>query len=125
LSDPIPKWARDDYGDPYEFERETARRYNGRREIASGAFSGELDVNSEDLTIDNKQTNAKQFTVKVADFMNIVRVAAQKGTTPMFLINMKNPGINLVVLRQSDFDAYYEASRLLSEMLSKEGNGEQ
>lgn len=81
-------------------ERRTARRFNGRRQPASGAFdTAKNDVKSDRYLIENKRTdNNESITLKVRDVRALGQNAALIGRQP--LMHVEIAGLHLVVCEE-------------------------
>lgn len=99
-------WGEEErYSDPYDYERKTAKKVGGRRSIASGAFFGDMDVNSDGqygLIIDNKRTEDKSFRLDYRDFKK-VKDKARLDQMPAMFINFHQFGDSLAIVREKDF----------------------
>lgn len=89
------------YNDPRHHEEETAKRFGGKREIASGAFSGNYDVNSEDFMIDCKLTEKNSYSVDYRKFKLIMDRAGLEQVAAL-VIHFQNYEDSLVVMREKD-----------------------
>jgi hypothetical protein len=116
----LPKWATERHDDPYDYERSTAEKIEGaRREVASGAFSGMYDVNSEFWMIDNKRTEAASYILKVKDFKALDRKATSEGRFPAKLINYHNDEYSVAVLREVDYLALIQENRGMASIIDE------
>lgn len=84
-------------------ERRLARKYDGQRSAASGAFwSRKGDVRTVDWLFEHKYTSAKSFRITLEVLRKIHDEAVMDGRRPALGIHMA--GMNVVVLTEDDFD---------------------
>lgn len=107
------------FKDPYEYEKHVASRLpNGRREIASGALSGNYDVNSTGQLphmVDCKVTSKKSFSVNHDTFERIKK--RSRGSVPAMFIHMHEVEDSYVVLKEAD---YVEIVNMLNDFMEKD-----
>jgi len=83
-------------------EARIAKRVNGKRNAASGAFwQRKGDVRAEDLLIEHKWTGKKQVTIKSEVLKKITREAILDSRTPVLGIHLD--GENYVILLEDDY----------------------
>jgi hypothetical protein len=107
--------GRNKHKDPYDYERKLAQRSGGRREAASGAISGDMDVNHYSLNgnepmIDAKRTDAKSFSIKLSHFRHI-ESRCDLGQIPMMAVNFNGEDYAVVVLKEEDFWALFNRAK--------------
>ncbi len=83
-------------------ENRLAKRVNGARTAASGAFwSRKGDVRSANLLIEHKWTGKKQVTIKSEVLKKITKEAIFDGRTPVLGLHLD--GEDYVVMLEHDF----------------------
>jgi len=86
-------------------EKRTAEKYNGSRNIMSGAgWKRKNDVTTERFLIENKtkmDINAKSYSVKAIDLRDLTKNAIASSRIPVLQFDLG--GHNYVVLLEDDF----------------------
>jgi hypothetical protein len=107
-------WEKDKYDNPYDYERQTAKKLGARRSIASGALFGDMDVQGDNVLIDNKRVaKGLSYRIDLRDFKKV----ADKATVdqiPAMCINFNEQGESLAVVREKDFIALMNQVRELT-----------
>ncbi len=117
-------WGEGDrYKDPYDYEKKTAKKLGGRRSIASGAFFGDMDVNSSNLTIDNKRTEAKTYKFDPKDFDKVEEHARKNDKMPSMFINFHTLGKSYAIVRERDLLAILEELEYYEGFYKEKVNG--
>lgn len=84
-------------------EKRIAKKYNGTRTAASGAFwSRKGDVRTVDWLFEHKYTSAKSFRLTLDVLKKIHDEAVMDGRRPALGVHFG--GMNVVVLMEDDFD---------------------
>lgn len=86
-------------------EKRTADKYNGSKNIMSGAgWKRKNDVTTDRFLIENKTTmslDAKSYSVKALDLRDLAKNAIQSSRIPLLQFDLG--GHSYVVLREDDF----------------------
>jgi hypothetical protein len=86
-------------------EKRTAEKYNGSRNIMSGAgWKRKNDVTTERFLIENKtmmNPDAKSYSVKMTDLRDLTKNAIMSNRMPVLQFDLG--GHNYVVIREDDF----------------------
>ena len=83
-------------------EERTAEKYNGSRNVMSGAgWVRKNDVRTIDLLIENKFTDKKSFSLKSEELVKLSRTAILEDRIPVLQIDLG--GRSYVVLLEDDF----------------------
>jgi hypothetical protein len=83
-------------------EKRLAKKINGSRNAASGAFwSRKGDVRNDELLIEHKWTGKKTKTISSTELKKITNEAIMDGRLPVFGIHLD--GIDYVILLETDF----------------------
>ena len=83
-------------------EERTAERYNGSRNVMSGAgWVRKNDVRTIDLLIDNKFTDKKSYSIKSNEMVKLSRTAILEDRIPVLQVDLG--GRSYVVLLENDF----------------------
>ncbi len=110
-------WGDERYKDPYDYEKKTAKKVGGRRSIASGAFFGDMDVNSDVISIDNKRTEQKTYRFDPKEFKEVEDQARDK--MPAMFINFDFYGKSFAIIREKDLLALLEEIKFLQQELGE------
>ena len=83
-------------------EERTAERYNGSRNVMSGAgWVRKNDVRTIDLLIENKFTDKKSYSIKSNEMVKLSRTAILEDRIPVLQVDLGGP--SYVVLLENDF----------------------
>mgnify|MGYP000406817194 FL=1 len=83
-------------------EERTAERYNGSRNVMSGAWLvRKNDVRTIDLLIENKFTDKKSYSIKSNEMVKLSRTAILEDRIPVLQVDLG--GRSYVVLLENDF----------------------
>ena len=83
-------------------EERTAERYNGSRNVMSGAgWVRKNDVRTIDLLIENKFTDKKAYSIKSNEMVKLSRTAILEDRIPVLQVDLG--GRSYVVLLENDF----------------------
>ena len=83
-------------------EERTAGRYNGSRNVMSGAgWVRKNDVRTIDLLIENKFTDKKSYSIKSNEMVKLSRTAILEDRIPVLQVDLG--GRSYVVLLENDF----------------------
>jgi len=83
----VPKWADKPAKDNKKHEQAWAKARGGRPQPSSGRFwHSKFDVKDAELLTDNKQTERKSFSIKLADWNLLQRAASREGLSPCLQI---------------------------------------
>jgi hypothetical protein len=83
-------------------EERTAERYNGSRNVMSGAgWVRKNDVRTIDLLIENKFTDKKSYSIKSNEMVKLSRTAILEDRIPVLQVDLG--GRSYVVLLENDF----------------------
>lgn len=98
---PVPSWFEKDRErvnrNVRKQERDRAREIGGRPQAGSGcSWRAPGDVKGSEVLEELKQTSARSFTLKVADWYDIRRKALSQGREPRFIIEFGD-GTRLIV----------------------------
>lgn len=96
-----PRWMiTKDYKDQ---EDKTAKKYKGKKQAGSGAFSGyKEDVRTNKLLIQDKFTSKKSISIKLEDLKNLVKHAIDTEKIPVMRITFKNYPINFLIIIEEE-----------------------
>jgi hypothetical protein len=97
----IPKWAEKPIKDNKKHEKAWAKKRGGKAQPSSGRFwHAKFDVKDDELLTDNKQTERKSFTIKVAEWRVLERAASAEGLMPCLQITFitERGPVDVVVL---------------------------
>jgi hypothetical protein len=104
-------WRKDNYKNPYDYEKKLASKIpDAKREIASGAFSGDYDVTGS-VMIDCKFTDKKSFSLKHDDFEAICK-RSNIDQIPAMAIHYNQFGHSVIILREQDFIGLMEGQNV-------------
>ena len=85
-----------------EQEKRTADKYNGSRNVMSGAgWVRKNDVRTEDLLVENKYTDKKSYSIKSEEMVKLARTAILEDRMPVLQVDLG--GRSYVVLLEDDF----------------------
>lgn len=110
-------WGEERYKDPYDYEKKTAKKVGGRRSIASGALFGDMDVNSDVISIDNKLTEQKTYRFDPKEFKEVEDQAKDK--MPAMFVHFNSIGKGFAIVREKDLLALLEEIKSLQEELGE------
>ena len=83
-------------------EERTAEKYNGSRNVMSGAgWVRKNDVRTIDLLIENKFTDKKSYSIKSNEMVKLSRTAILEDRIPVLQVDLG--GRSYVVLLENDF----------------------
>ena len=83
-------------------EERTADKYNGSRNVMSGAgWVRKNDVRTIDLLVENKFTDKKSYSIQSQDMFTLARTAILEDRIPVLQVDLG--GRSYVVLMENDF----------------------
>jgi len=83
-------------------EERTAERYNGSRNVMSGAgWVRKNDVRTIDLLVENKFTDKKSYSIVSQEMVKLARTAILEDRIPVLQVDLG--GRSYVVLLENDF----------------------
>jgi|TARA_B110001454_G_scaffold211672_1_gene227615 hypothetical protein len=83
-------------------EERTAERYNGSRNVMSGAgWVRKNDVRTIDLLVENKFTDKKSYSIVSQEMVKLSRTAILEDRIPVLQVDLG--GRSYVVLSENDF----------------------
>ena len=83
-------------------EERTADKYNGSRNVMSGAgWVRKNDVRTEDLLVENKITDKQSYSIKSHEMVKLARTAILEDRIPVLQVDLG--GRSYVVLLENDF----------------------
>ena len=83
-------------------EERTAEKYNGSRNVMSGAgWVRKNDVRTIDLLVENKFTDKKSYSIQSQDMVKLARTAILEDRVPVLQIDLG--GRSYVVILEDDF----------------------
>ena len=83
-------------------EERTAERYNGSRNVMSGAgWVRKNDVRTIDLLVENKFTDKKSYSIVAQEMVKLARTAILEDRIPVLQVDLG--GRSYVVLLENDF----------------------
>ena len=83
-------------------EERTAEKYNGSRNVMSGAgWVRKNDVRTIDLLVENKFTDKKSYSIQSQDMVKLARTAILEDRIPVLQVDLG--GRSYVVLMENDF----------------------
>jgi hypothetical protein len=96
-----PRWHDKPTKDNKKHEQAWAKARGGRPQPSSGRFwHAKFDVKDSELLTDNKQTERRSFTIRVADWRLLQRAASREGLSPCLQITFltEQGSIDLAVI---------------------------